>query len=623
MKTFLIFIFFFFYAALCFAQKSNPVLIDNANSFDIQAGTYFYEDKSLSATVDTIIKLKKLNKLKLLAPSTTLNKGFTQSYWWLIFDLENTLPETVNLFFNEKSNGINRLQLFKLDSNCYVTPMGLTGDHFNFSSRPVNYHTYLYPIKLKAKEKATYFLWADKRGQNMVIPFSLGAAVSMIHREVSFFTLFGVFVGIYLFAIIFNLLLFVSLKDKIHIYYALYVFCMLIFNMEDEGFAFQWLYPNQPFLQDYLRHIIAFAGSALLVQVMQLFVNQTQANSKLYGLANGYKVLCYTLMIMPVLLFFKTNFLLEKINFFAANFIAVITVIILIACAAERLIKGYKLAWYYLIAMLILLLGILNYVFNTLGITTFYIYNTTGLVVGLTLEIIFLSFALTQRYNFLKKEKKILEQEKAKLEVALIDDVFTAQENERARLARDLHDDLGGTLSAIKLNLTSFKANVNALSANNQAFYAQTIGMIQEACINLREIAQDLMPKNLEEVGLVNALKEQLIHFRESGNINFEFVFEVQKPISTELELAVYRIIKELINNVEKHALATKASLQLLISGTQITIMCEDNGIGFEADKDREGLGLNNINSRINYLKGSIFIDSNKNGTTTTIQIPN
>jgi len=605
------------------AQNNKPVLIDNSTRFDIQEGTYYYEDKGLKATVDTLIKLKKQNKLTPLAPDRTLNKGFTQSYWWLVFDLENTLPETVNLFFNEKSNGINRLQLFKLDSVGKITAMPLTGDHFKFNSRPISYHTYLYPIKLKAKEKATYFLWADKRGQNMVIPFILGRDVSIVHDEVSFFILFGVFVGIYLFAIVFNLLLFISLRDKIHIYYALYVFCMLIFNLEDEGFAFQWLYPDLPGLQDYLRHIIAFAGSALLVQVMQLFVNQTKENSKLYNLANGYKFLCYTLTLMPIFLLFKANFLLEKINFFAANFIAIITVIILIACAIERIINGYKLAWYYLVAMLILLLGILNYVFNTLGISTFYIYNTTGLVVGLTMEIVFLSFALTQRYNFLRNEKKLLLKEKADLEVALVDDVFAAQENERARLARDLHDDLGGTLSAIKLNLTAFKTSVADLNERNQQFYAQTINMIEKACINLREIAHDLMPKNLEKMGLVNALNEQLANLKETSNINFEFIFDIQKNINPELELSIYRIIKELINNIEKHSCATKASLQLLCSSTQITIMCEDNGIGFDINKSKKGLGLSNITSRVNYLKGSLYIDSNNSGTTITIEIPN
>ncbi len=82
-------------------------------------------------------------------------------------------------------------------------------------------------------------------------------------------------------------------------------------------------------------------------------------------------------------------------------------------------------------------------------------------------------------------------------------------------------------------------------------------------------------------------------------------------------------MIKELVNNVEKHSCATKASVQLLSSAGQITIMCEDNGLGFNADEVQTGLGLSNIKSRVNYLKGAIYIDSNNNGTTITIEIPN
>jgi signal transduction histidine kinase len=510
-----------------------------------------------------------------------------------------------------------------LDSAGKITPMAITGDHFRFNTRPIHYHNYLYPIKLKPKEKATFLLWADKRGQNMVMPLGLAKDVHLIHSEIPFYTFFGIFVGIYLFAIVFNILLFISIRDKIHLYYALYVCCILVFNLEDEGLAFQWIYPDIPMLQDYLRYIIAFLSSALLVQIMQLFVNQTRENSKLYHLANAYKFICCLLTLIPISLFFKESFVLEKVNFFATNFMSLITVFILIACAIERIIKGYKLAWYYLIAMFILLFGILNYVFNTLGITSFYLFPmTTGLVVGLTAEIVFLAFALTQRYNFLKGEKKILLKQKAELEVALIDDVFAAQENERARLARDLHDDLGGTLSAIKLNLTAFKANVNNLSEKNQLFYGKTIHMIEKACSNLREIAHDLMPKNLEQLGLIDALNEQFINLKQSSTIDFEFVYDIQKTIIPELALANYRIIKELINNIEKHSCATRASVQLLSSTDQITIMCEDNGIGFDIAKDQMGLGLNNITSRVNYLKGTIYIDSNNNGTTITIKIP-
>lgn len=623
MKRLLLLGFLILLTFLGVAQNGRPILIDSSSAYDIRNHGYFYEDKGLKATIDSLVQLKANGKLTELTPYRTFNKGFSQSYWWIVFDVHNTLNEPVNLFFNERSNSVNRLQLFKVDSTGKVTPMALTGDHFKFHSRPVNYHNYLYPIKLKANEKASYFLWADKRGQNMTMPLGLAKDVDLVHGEIPFYTMFGIFVGIYLFAIIFNLFLFISLRDVIHIYYALYVICVLLFNLEDEGLGFQWIYPNVPYLQDYLRSIIAFISSALLVQIMLLFINQNSSNSRFYYLINGYKYFCYALTLLPLyLLFVESSMVLEKVNFFASNLLALLTVIILILNTTERIIKGYKLAWYYLITMLILLLGILNYVFNSLGITSFYIFNTTGLVVGLTVEIIFLSFALTQRYNFLKKETKVLQQQKAKLEIALVDDVFEAQENERRRLAQDLHDDLGGTLSAIKLNVTAFKSNIVQLPAENHAFYEQTINMIESACENLREISHNLMPKNLEKNGLIHTLTEQFAELNQTGHITFEFVHDIERPISPDTELAIYRIAKELINNVIKHAVATKASLQIISSEEQIVIMCEDNGIGFNPTSTNDGIGLANIKLRVNHLKGVFSLESNEMGTSISIFIP-
>lgn len=622
MKSFLL----FWICILCgwsgLAQGRGPILIDGAERFNISNHGFFYEDRMLTATIDTLIRLKNQHRLDPLTPHKTFNKGFSESYWWIVFDVHNILNETVHLFFNERSNSINRLQLFKVDSTGRVSATGLTGDHFKFSSRQVEYHNYLFPVKLKANEKATFFLWADKRGQNMTMPLGLAKDVSLMREEIPFYTAFGIFVGIYLFAIVFNLFLYISLRDSIHIYYALYVICVLIFNLEDEGLGFQWLYRNLPYLQDYLRSFIAYASSALLVHIMLLFIHQTRDNSRWYPILNGYKWFCALLMLLPAYLFFDSSLWMEKLNFYTANIVALLTVLILIVNTIERIISGYRLAWYYLASMLILLLGILNYVFNILGITSFYLFNTTGLVIGLTVEIVFLSFALTQRYNFLKKETRILQQEKAKLEIALVDDVFAVQEKERIRLARDLHDDLGGTLSAIKLNVTAFKANIVKSPDEIHAFYQQTIRMIETACESLREISHNLMPKTLDEKGLTHTLSEQLTELNQSGHITFEFVHEIGRAILPETELTLYRIMKELINNVVRHSAATKASLQIISTDEHIIVMCEDNGTGFDTGSTPAGIGLSNIRLRINHLNGTLNLESNEKGTSISIFIP-
>ncbi|MGM9476489.1 sensor histidine kinase [Pedobacter sp. GSP4] len=619
---FSILIFFCFYANICSAQHNNPILIDTAIKFNISKHGYFYEDQNLNLTIDSVIRYKQANKLSPLIPGKVFSKGYTQSYYWIAFDVENTLNHTVHLMFKEQSSSINRLQLFKVDEQGKIHPLGLTGDHFPFKQRPYRNRSFIYPILLSPHEKASFYLWADKRGQNMYMPMFIGRDVDIIQAEIPQHTLFGFYTGIFVFAVIFNLLLFVSIRDTIHLYYAIYIFCTLIFILEEEGLAFQWFYPNLPGLQDYMRLIMASLSCGLLIQVMQLFVNQNPSNSSLHRFTNYYKRFCWAMAIIPVLMLFKSFIIFEKTVFYINNFLALLTVIVIIICVIERIRAGYKLGWYYFIATVMLLFGVFNYVFNTLGITNFNLLKPNGLVVGLTAEIIFLSFALTQRYNFLKKEKEILLEEKSKHQVDLADGIFHAQEDERTRLARDLHDDLGGTLSIIKLNITAFQHKALKLNDDERIFYDKTIGMIEKACADLREISHNLMPKNFEQTGLIETLNEHFRSLNHSGKIAFDFVFQLAHPIDSNMEITIYRIVNELVNNIIRHAYASKATIQILSFDERINIMAEDNGIGFNPVTDKKGLGLQNILSRVNYLNGKIQIDSNQNGTTTTIDIP-
>lgn len=607
---------------LCSAQTGNPILIDTAKKFSISKHGYFYEDQHLNLTIDSLVRYKAANKLIPLTPGKVFSKGYTQSYYWVAFDVENTLNQAMHLMFKEQSSSINQLQLYKLDDGGKIHPLGLTGDHFPFKQRPYRNRSFIYPMVLAAHEKATFFLWADKRGQNLYMPMSIGRDVDIIQAEIPQHTLFGFYTGVFVFAMIFNLLLFASVRDNIHLYYAIYIFCMLIFILEEEGLAFQWVYPNLPGLQDYMRLIMASLSCGLLIQVMQLFVNQNQSNSRMFHFTNYYKRFCWVMAIIPVLMLFKSYIILEKIVFYINNFLALLTVIVIIICVVERIKGGYKLGWYYFIATVMLLLGVFNYIFNTLGITNFNLLKPNGLVVGLTAEIIFLSFALTQRYNFLKKEKEMLLEEKSKHQVDLADGIFNAQEDERTRLARDLHDDLGGTLSIIKLNITAFQHKALQLTDDERVFYDKTIGMIEKACLDLREISHNLMPKNFEQSGLIETLKEHFRTLNESSKIKFDFVFQLEHPIESTMEITIYRIVNELINNIIRHSYASKATIQILFFNEQISIMAEDNGIGFNPDTDKKGIGIQNILSRVKYLNGKILVDSNQNGTTTTIDIP-
>lgn len=189
--------------------------------------------------------------------------------------------------------------------------------------------------------------------------------------------------------------------------------------------------------------------------------------------------------------------------------------------------------------------------------------------------------------------------------------VIQTQETERQRLAKDLHDDLGGTLSTIK----GQAANENASS--------ETLNLIEKAIEDLRNVSRNLMPPELQKAGLAGSVHQAIERLRNSSKTEFIFIsFGREVRLEADTELNIYRIIGELLNNILKHAGASKGVVQLLYYDDHLLISIEDNGVGIKTEEKNWGIGLKNINSRVEYLKAELSIDTGPYGTTVIIKVP-
>ncbi|RQP03876.1 MAG: sensor histidine kinase, partial [Paracoccus sp. BP8] len=431
------------------------------------------------------------------------------------------------------------------------------------------------------------------------------------------------YAGIFAFALFFNVLMFLSVGDRIHLYYSLYIFCSVTLVLDEVGLTKEWLFHDLGRFHDYVKATSGILSCALLIQVMQLFTNQTAANSKLYRFTKYYAYLLYAVGTVPFFaLLFPIDIRLEKAIFFFANIQALVSLLVIVVCTIERIKNGFVLGYYYLLAVLPLIIGGTNYVLQVMGVVGAQLFKPNGVIVGFAAEVIILSFAFTQRYNFLKREKAQLKKENDHIKLQAVRQVFQAQEDERDRLAKDLHDDLGGTLSVIRLKATDFQKKLDLLRPEERIVYNETIQLISRACDDLREISHSLKPKFFMENGLIGTIQERISILNRVSAVNFEFVYQYTRRGNPEIELSIYRVVNELINNVVKHSCATQATIQLVETTQELVITVEDNGIGFEGYETSSGIGLKNVSSRIQYLGGRYTIDTNHNGTTITIEIP-
>jgi signal transduction histidine kinase len=219
------------------------------------------------------------------------------------------------------------------------------------------------------------------------------------------------------------------------------------------------------------------------------------------------------------------------------------------------------------------------------------------------------------------QQQRIRELEKDKQLVA-VDSMLKGQEDERSRLAKDLHDGLGGLLSGVKFSLSNMKDNL-FITPDNMAVFERSLDMLDTSIKELRRVAHNMMPEMLTKFGLDEALKEYCNTINATNLLLVKYQsIGMNTRVEKSAEIIIYRIIQELINNIMKHASATEAIVQLIKEEGRFNIIVEDNGKGFDSAmvKNNQGAGLTSIQSRVDYLKGRLEIHS-ETGKGTLINI--
>lgn len=211
-----------------------------------------------------------------------------------------------------------------------------------------------------------------------------------------------------------------------------------------------------------------------------------------------------------------------------------------------------------------------------------------------------------------------------KAEFDALNSMLEGQEQERKRLAREIHDGIGPLLSALKMNMANVRAELDQDNQSIDENFQKSYDLIDEAAGDLRSIAHNLMPKVLSDFGLIPALETLLEKVEVYKSIKVDFLVSgARERLDQLMELGLYRICQELINNTIKYAGATKIVVQLIIRDFGIQLMYEDNGSGFDTLLVHDGIGLMNIDSRCKAMGGEALIDSQPGkGMTATIEIP-
>jgi signal transduction histidine kinase len=246
--------------------------------------------------------------------------------------------------------------------------------------------------------------------------------------------------------------------------------------------------------------------------------------------------------------------------------------------------------------------------------------TVVGIISALTL---LLMYSFYRRYK-LKKEKQLQEEIFNQQELAT-KAILEAEENERKRIAGDLHDGVGQLMSAAKMNLSAMECEIPFANDEQKKVYQKVLNLVDESCKEVRTVSHNMMPNALIKAGLASAVRA-FINQIDGRVIKIDLYTEgLNQRLDSHTETVLYRVIQECVNNVIKHANANHLDISLIKDTDGIAVTIEDNGKGFNVKNKNnfEGIGLKNIQTRIEYLKGTVEWDSAKEkGTLVAIHIP-
>jgi two-component system, NarL family, sensor kinase len=246
-------------------------------------------------------------------------------------------------------------------------------------------------------------------------------------------------------------------------------------------------------------------------------------------------------------------------------------------------------------------------------------------LIGSAAALLLLSLLTYRNYH---QKKRIQQQRINELEtqqqLTATEAVLKGEEQERTRLAKDLHDGLGGMLSGIKYSFNTMKGNLVMTAENSQAF-ERSMDMLDSSIKEMRRVAHNMMPEALVRFGLDTALKDFCNDINQSGALQVSYQSIGLKDIAIDQTAAItiYRIVQELINNTMKHAAAKNAVVQVTKANNQLSVTVEDDGTGFDTSvlKQSRGIGWSNIQNRVDFLKGNLDVQSEKEkGTSVHIE---
>jgi signal transduction histidine kinase len=604
-------------------------LFTKANNDTILLGSFFgytppylywlKADKPDESYIDAIKKFSD-NKFTRWDKHKAFTKGITNQAFWVIFKIKDTSTTgLIHKYLWSFYVTSCKYEYYEFDSSLKLINKYKSSTYQSLKERPYPVRSVSFPFDISGGQIKILMVKAQATNTDVLfLDQDIATPEDFLQWEINYTALLNRYFGFFIFALLVNLLLFLFLKHKIYGWLSAYIFFLLAYNINDFSFDVlifpSWFFEKFVLIPKFT-WIIGATFSSLIV--FNLFTNQRKyfpgwfRTSSLFIGVLG--------VLMPICLF--SHLIISDHQSKILISTRFIGYVVLAAAITFQILNLFYISFkknraglFFLFSSGPLIICAIIYFFYLVTSISVPVIWPSNVMIACCYEVILLTIIFTYDYRNKNNQRNRLLEESLIAERKITSAILNTQEQERKRIAEDLHDELGSSLAALKLRLQKSGLPNNEMN--------ELLKVIDKASEDTRNISHNLMPPEFEKTSLNDLLSNYYSKLNTETGVHFHFhSSDKDHQFAKEDELIIYRIIMELTQNILKHSGAREATIQLISYEKHLGIMLEDNGKGI-LKTENDGIGLKNIQSRVNYLNGEMRIDSGPNGTTVMMQVP-
>jgi signal transduction histidine kinase len=574
----------------------------------ISANSYFnYFNTDAEITADSAWKVftQKTNSLKRI---NKINFGPINGYYWLALTVKNTSNKRQELYLEIRQPHLYRIVFNRVFRDSVVTQFE-TGIHFNFFKRPLPNRFFDFPVTCEPGESFTMLVQVHHIN-SLSLPLYIVTNEALQQNNYRENLVWGFWLGFLSFCTMSSFIAFLFFRKSVFLWYFFYILTAALYGFTEQGFSFQYLFPRlADFEAPAIIHLGVY-GFVFLIKFSQGLLETRKHFLLVHKILNW--VFYFTLVfivagyLMPGFMFRFSTIVLPTLNIDVLVGLGLLSY-----CGIKSLWTNKVIAIFYLVAYGTLIAASVFSISNY-GFGAFQYFGPNPVLISYFLEAILLSVALIILFRQIQKERSALIATVATQQKEMYKNFIGGIEKERNRIAGELHDDIGSRLSFLQRLLSTHSEESK-----------KTSDQLEQIIKDVRQLSHDLAPPLAHVSGLIPLLEKLISDIRQSTGLNIKFQeYDFKRELSTEQIQQVYRIVQEALNNIAKHAGASKIDVQVFGHKNEVDIIIEDNGKGFDISQPT-GLGINQMKIRTDSIGGRLEINSHPGkGTTILLQVP-